>query len=81
MIFFVWFTNIGLDGIENMEFIDCCPSGLFSSRVSVLQLVIFAFNRMCQSLNTGHSQPFITSASDIFILAVCPSYMFNLSPM
>ena len=29
-----------------MELIDCCPSVMFNSRVSVLRLVMFAFNGM-----------------------------------
>ena len=63
-----------------MEFLDCFPSGLFTSRVSVLRLVMFYFNGMCQSISTGHRQTFNIYSSDISILVVRQLYMFTSSP-
>ena len=34
MSFFKWFTNVGLDGTENMESLDCVTSGMFPGRMS-----------------------------------------------
>ena len=73
MSVFIWFTIVGLDGTEYLEFIDCRPYGLFNSMVSVLMLVMFDFNGMRQSIDTGNRQTFNTSASDIYILEVRPS--------
>ena len=81
MSIFTWFTTVGLYETENMESLDCVTSGLFSCRMSVLRLVMFSLNGMHHSLSTGHLQPVNTSASDIFILAVCPSYIFTSSPL
>ena len=67
MIVFICFTNVRLDGIEYTEFLYCFPSRIFNSRVSVLWLVMFDFNGMCQSLATGYCQPLNTAASDISI--------------
>ena len=46
MSLFTWFNIVCLNGTEYMELIDCCPSGMFNSRVSVIRLVMFAFTGM-----------------------------------
>ena len=62
---FTWFTIVGLDGTEYMEFIDCRPSRLFNNIFSLLRLVMFDFNGIRQSLATEHLQPCNRYASDI----------------
>ena len=69
---FIWLTIVGMDLIEYMELIDCFPSRLFNIMVSVLRLVMFAFNGMHQNLATGHLKPFDTYVSDISIFVVRP---------
>ena len=72
-----WCTTVLPIGTEQRAFIYCFIFLMFSSRVSVLGFGMFAFNGMRHSIVTGHHQPIITAASDILILAVRSSYMFN----
>ena len=65
MSVFTWFTNVGLIETENLEFIDCFPSGLFIISVSVLRLVMLDFNCMHRIIATGHLQHFNTAPYDI----------------
>ena len=48
--------------------------------MSVLGFLMLAFNGMRHIIATVHRQPFNTATSDIFILAVRPSYMFTSFP-
>ena len=54
MIVFTCFTTVGLVRTENMEFLDCHPSGLFNGRVLVLWLVMFSYNGMQHIIDTRH---------------------------
>ena len=74
---FTWFTIVGLDGTEYMEFLDFCQPGLFNSRISVLRLVVFSFNGSRQILDTGHRHNLNTSAYGVSILEVLPSYILT----
>ena len=80
MSVFTWFTTVELFGTKNMEFLDCCTYGLFNIRVSVLRLLMFLFNGVHHNISTCYHKKFYTPASDVFILAVYPSYMFILCP-
>ena len=52
-----WSNIFGLDGMEYNEFRDYRSSRIFNRRVSLLILLMLAFNGIRHSLVTGHHQP------------------------